>query len=127
VINSGLGERSQIVKLAEPCAAVGPRDVVQRTKRYVITKVITSGAIRGDPRLFDCSRVPSSRTSADSFGRLSSKQGSTPLASKYFLINYLQRLDDNRYDNMSSVFRRYSPGFTQFYLDLFPVIRDLTK
>ena len=48
--------------------AVGARDVVQPTKRYVITKVITSSAIRSDPRLSDRSRVPSGRTSADAVG-----------------------------------------------------------
>jgi hypothetical protein len=40
------------------------------------------------------------------------KRGSTPLASKYFVINYLQILDDNRCDNMSIVVRYYPQGFT---------------
>jgi hypothetical protein len=34
----------------------------------VITKVITSGAIRDNPRFSDRPRVPSSRTSADTLG-----------------------------------------------------------
>ena len=47
-------------------------------------------------------------------------RGSTLLASKLFVINNLQRLDDNGYDNMSIVIRYYPQGFTQIYLDLFP-------
>ena len=46
-------------------------------------------------------------------------RGSTPLASKCFVINYLQRLDDNRCDNTSIVVRYYPQGFMQIYLDLF--------
>src|SRR5215469_12942707 len=41
---------------------------VKQQKSDVITKVITSSAIRSSPRLFPCSRIPSSRTFADTRG-----------------------------------------------------------
>ena len=43
-------------------------------------------------------------------------RGSTPLASKSLVINYLQRLDDNRCDNMSIVVRYYPLVYPRIYL-----------
>ena len=43
-------------------------------------------------------------------------RGSTPLASKSLVINYLQRLDDNRCDNMSIVVRYCPQGFMRICL-----------
>ena len=53
------------------------------------------------------------RTPSDESHR---NRASITIPSKSFVINHLQRLDDNGYGNMSTVFRQYPQGFTRIGL-----------